>query len=206
VKRLLLVRHGRTEWNRLGRIQGQTDVALDAEGQAQAAALAPVIAGFDPVAIWSSDLERAAATANRIGAEVGHLPRFDARLRERSFGDLEGISHAEFREQAPRDYDAFRAGDFDQIASAEPSDVVASRMGQATDELLSRMGEGEAAVVVSHGAALKLLVGSLLGLSPTASVATLVGMANCAWTEIHLEEPGLPGRLVAYNRTVGTQG
>lgn len=194
----MLVRHGRTEWNRLGRIQGQRDVPLDEVGVAQAAAVAPYVAGFEPVVIWSSDLSRASATAARIAVACGLLPRLDPRLRERSFGDLEGLSHAEFATRAPRDYEAFRTGDFDLIPSAETSEVVTARLRAATEELLGELGREETAVVVSHGAALKLFVGSLLGLDPAASVATLVGMDNCGWAEIAVGE-GV-SRLVAYNR------
>ncbi|WP_300682004.1 histidine phosphatase family protein [Nocardioides sp.] len=196
--RLVLVRHGRTEWNRLGRIQGQTDVDLDEVGVAQAAAVAPYIAGFEPVAIWSSDLSRASATAARIAVECGLLVRHDERLRERGFGEIEGLSHREFAERSPGQYDAFRAGDFDLIDSAENSEVVAARLHASARDLGAELEAGETAVIVSHGAALKLLVGALIGLSPAASVSTLVGMDNCAWAEVELR--GDAGRLVAYNR------
>jgi len=199
VTRLVLVRHGRTEWNRLGRIQGQTDVELDDVGVAQAAAVAPYIAGFEPVAIWASDLSRASATAARIAVECGLLVRHDARLRERGFGELEGLSHREFAKRSPEEYDAFRAGDFDLIRAAEESGVVATRLGEAAFALEDALEEGETGVIVSHGAALKLLVGALIGLTPEASVSSLVGMDNCAWAEVELQAGA--GRLVAYNRT-----
>ena len=59
----MLLRHGRTAWNATGRAQGHADVELDETGHAQAAAVAPWVAGFGPVVLWSSDLARARQTA-----------------------------------------------------------------------------------------------------------------------------------------------
>ena len=80
MRRLVLLRHGRTEWNDTGRAQGHADVPLDETGEAQAKAVAPVLAALAPVAVWSSDLARAAGTAAVVAAEAGLEPVLDLSL------------------------------------------------------------------------------------------------------------------------------
>ena len=70
MRRLVLLRHGRTEWNETGRAQGHADVPLDEVGLAQAKEVAPVLAALRPVALWSSDLARAAQTADAVALRV----------------------------------------------------------------------------------------------------------------------------------------
>ena len=86
VPRLVLWRHGRTEWNATGRFQGQLDPPLDEVGRSQAACAAPhlVAAGLPPedTVVVSSDLSRAAETAATLTALLGVPLRLDARLRE----------------------------------------------------------------------------------------------------------------------------
>jgi len=69
-RRLLLLRHGQTSWNAAHRVQGQLESELDEVGQRQAAAVAPVIAGMGPVALWSSDSARARQTAAYVAKET----------------------------------------------------------------------------------------------------------------------------------------
>ena len=99
--RLILWRHGRTEWNATGRFQGQADVALDEVGRDQAVQTARVLAGFAPVALYSSDLSRAYQTATTL-AELVDLPiQTDKRLREIQVGSWEGLLGSEIRAQNP---------------------------------------------------------------------------------------------------------
>ncbi len=99
--RLIVWRHGRTEWNVSSRVQGHTDVDLDDIGLREAAEAAPAIAAFGPDLIVSSDLRRAAHTAAAL-AEVTGLPvEYDARLRERDFGPWQGLTVAEIERDYP---------------------------------------------------------------------------------------------------------
>ena len=99
--RLVLWRHGRTEWNATGRFQGQADVGLDSVGRDEAAQAARVLAAFDPVALYSSDLSRAYETATFL-AELVDLPiQTDKRLREIHVGSWEGLLGSEIRAQNP---------------------------------------------------------------------------------------------------------
>src|SRR5438270_13849486 len=80
--RVVLLRHGRTEWNASGRFQGQMDSPLDGIGRAQAEAAAIAVAPMRPDAIVTSDLSRAQDTAAAVAKEAGVEPVADARLRE----------------------------------------------------------------------------------------------------------------------------
>lgn len=115
--RLILIRHGETTWNREERIQGQRDAPLNALGRAQAARTARhlVEAGQlrDVSVIHSSDLSRALDTARAIVALTGLPLMVNASLRERHFGELEGVTYAEWRAADAESLRRFRAGDPD---------------------------------------------------------------------------------------------
>ncbi len=99
-KRILLVRHGETEWNRIERIQGMEDIPLNTLGLAQAEAvgieLGKIVRG--DAELVSSDLVRTRETAKPIIEATGLHARYDARLRERHFGILQGKTYTEWRE------------------------------------------------------------------------------------------------------------
>ncbi|MGA8256406.1 MAG: histidine phosphatase family protein [Nocardioides sp.] len=200
-RRLVLLRHGRTEWNHAGRVQGQTDVDLDDEGRAQASRVAVEMAKLDPTVLWSSDLLRARRTAEAL-ADVTGLPLvLDARLREFGLGEREGMTHAEYAAAAPEEFNLFRHGYYDSAPGAEQTDAVRDRMREVLRALLETIGPGETVIAVSHGAAIRVATGALLGW-PDDQFHTLRGLENCGWVvlEEHSEIDGL--RLGAYNRTV----
>ena len=84
--RLLLVRHGETEWNALRKLQGQRDIALSARGQRQASGLAAMVRAFAPGRVVASDLKRTLQTT----AALGHAPETDSRWREADLGTWTG--------------------------------------------------------------------------------------------------------------------
>ena len=97
-RRLLLVRHGETDWNAEGRIQGMLDVPLNALGLAQARVVGSELArSVDVAAVISSDLVRTRETAKPLIEATGFDVTFDARIRERHFGVLQGKTYAEWR-------------------------------------------------------------------------------------------------------------
>lgn len=182
-RRLVLLRHGRTPWNHEGRVQGQLDVGLDDVGRAQAEAVAPVVAALEPAQLWCSDLERARQTVAPVALACGLEPRFDERLREFGFGALEGRTHTEIAADAPEDFAALRRGDYHRISTAESLAQVRSRMTSALGELLALLDAGRTGVALSHGAAIRVAVGELLGWPPE-QFGTLGGLGNCTWAEL----------------------
>lgn len=121
---LLLVRHGETEWNATGRIQGSTDIPLNDTGRAQArqtaALLTAQFAGTRPLVV-SSDLSRARETAEIIATALGaELARTYPHLRERAYGHAEGLTHDEYVAR-------FGAWDRDNVEGAEAPMHVRSR-------------------------------------------------------------------------------
>ena len=100
-RRLVMLRHGQTDFNLGSRMQGQLDTELTELGRAQAVAAAEVLAKLQPLLIVSSDLRRAYDTAVALGERTGLRVRVDDRLRETHLGDWQGMTHAEIDADAP---------------------------------------------------------------------------------------------------------
>jgi glucosyl-3-phosphoglycerate phosphatase len=198
---LVLLRHGRTDWNAEGRFQGQSNSQLDELGRAQAAAVAPVIAALGPAVLWASDADRARDTAAYVASACGLPVTHDPRLREYTFGDLEGLLRHEFEARDPDGYRSFLASDWDAVAAIESYTTVADRMAAALTELAALVPDDGVAVAVSHGAAIRTAVATLLGWPQHLSL-TLHGMLNCGYAVLRRREPETPWRLLAYNATV----
>ena len=101
VRRLVMLRHGQTEYNAGSRMQGQLDSELTDLGRAQAVAAAEVLAKRQPVRIVSSDLHRAYDTAVALGERTGLRVEVDTRLRETHLGDWQGLTHHEVDAVSP---------------------------------------------------------------------------------------------------------
>ena len=176
----MLWRHGQTVWNAEHRFQGQSDIPLDETGQAQAERAARLLAALRPDLIVSSDLARAAATAAALARLTGLEVTLDKDLRERHGGCWEGLTDTEIRTRYPVEHANWTPPD------GEPSPVVADRVAGA----LYRIAEAAAgtenaepglAVVVSHGAALRLGMSRLLGM-PDELFGVLGPLSNCSWS------------------------
>ena len=153
--RLLVARHGQSEWNAVGRWQGQADVPLSDEGMRQAAGAGLQLGMFG--AIWSSDLERASLTAAIIAEIIGIGPvLLDARLRETDVGPWQGLTHDEVEAAWPGYLDEHRRPD-----GFEPYDDAAARMIAAFVDIADR-SPGEEVLVISHGGSIRA-VRRLLG-------------------------------------------
>jgi glucosyl-3-phosphoglycerate phosphatase len=199
---VVLVRHGQTAWNAEGRAQGHTDVGLDDTGRSQAEALAPVIAGLDPTLLVTSDLARARETAALLEKETGLTAIEDPRWREYDLGERTGLTLAEFGERIGVEFDGWwDVHAHVEVPGAETSEQVAERVLPAFEELLQRLEEGETAVVVTHGASLRIALVGILGW-PLETAGGFEAMHNCAWAM--LAETGARRlRLASYNQTVG---
>lgn len=173
--RLVLWRHGQTQWNVDRRFQGQSDIPLDQVGQEQAERAARLLAALRPNMIVSSDLSRAMATAAPLARLTGLTVTSDKDLRERHGGAWEGLTDVEIRTRYPGEHSRWQPPD------GEPSTVVADRAGAALERIADSLAPGSLAVVVSHGAALRLGAARMLGL-PEELWGVVGPLANCAWS------------------------
>ena len=175
-------RHGRTEYNAGTRLQGQIDIPLDDVGtwQAEQAAL-DLWRRHSPTRIVASNLGRARATAQRLADLVGLQVEVDARLRERSFGDWEGLSAQEIAQRWPEEFAVWQRGGDPLRTGAETRAAVAERFAAAVNEVAGAMTPEETLVIVSHGAAVSLGLTALLGLDAVAWRG-LVGLHNAHWS------------------------
>lgn len=165
--RLVLLRHGQTEYNRQLRLQGQADIPLNDAGRQQALDAVAAVTAWHPVRVIASDLQRALQTAEPVGERLGLEVEIDARLRERAFGKWEGKTGEEIRRDWPEQYEDWRnRREIDRLG-IEPRQAVADRMAVCAREVTDGLAVGESAVLVSHGAALSTLVAALLGLNVT---------------------------------------
>jgi broad specificity phosphatase PhoE len=159
---ILLIRHAQTDWNLVGRWQGHTDIPLNDTGRAQAEALARRLSHWPIRAVYSSDLQRAAATADTLSAALGLTTLYDPNWRERTLGDLEGLTVAEIEVRHPGQWSELRRG-LRNLPGCESQAMLRERTTAAFERLVQQH-PGEMVAVVSHGGALHALVAHLLGL------------------------------------------
>jgi probable phosphoglycerate mutase len=195
-RRVLLLRHGRTEWNASGRFQGQQDSALDVIGRAQAKAAAVAVAPMQPDVLLTSDLARAADTAAFVGDEAGLAPVFDARLREIHLGRWEGLTRAEARARFPAEYASWQAGVDARRGDGETYAEVGARAVACVSEWLDQLGQGSLVVAVTHGGTARATIGTLLDLDPD-TWWRLAPLGNCRWSL--LSDKGRGWRLEEHN-------
>lgn len=169
---MLVARHGQSEWNAIGRWQGQADVPLSDEGMRQSADAGLRLGTFD--AVWSSDLQRASLTANIIAEIIGIGPvLLDVRLRETDVGPWEGLTHDEVEAGWP----GFLA-EHRRPSGFEHYDDAAARMIAAFVDIAIAHPGGEI-LIVSHGGAIRA-VRRMLG----AADGRLPNL-GASWFEVH---------------------
>ncbi len=182
--RLLLIRHGETDWNSEGRYQGQSDVPLNATGREQARHLAQALDGCALDTIYSSDLLRARETAEALARATGASLYLDPRLREVDLGEWEGQLFSCIQEKYP---ELLRQRRENPLHFAPPG---GETMVELRQRLLSAVREiaalhpGASVALVSHGFALAVIKVSLNG-QPVERVWDLVpGNAEMEWVEV----------------------
>jgi probable phosphoglycerate mutase len=173
----VLLRHGQTIWNAEHRFQGQSDIPLDETGEAQAERSARLLAALSPDLIVSSDLVRAMSTAAPLAALTGLTVTLDKGLRERFGGAWEGLTDTEIDERYPRERATW------DPPGGELTMAVADRVHAALRRVADTLDQngGDLAVVVSHGAALRLGMERMLDLPPDGP-GILGPLANCSWS------------------------
>ena len=166
---VLLVRHGETAWNAERRLQGHLDIALNGEGERQAAAVARALAKVRIDAVISSDLQRASQTAQAI-ATAHQLPvQVEKALRERCYGGFEGLLYAEIEQRFPREFAKWQARDVDAVlpAGANLGESFREFYDRATAAIFARAARcpGQTIVLVAHGGVLECAYRCALGMS-----------------------------------------
>lgn len=156
--RIIMLRHGQTEWNALQRYQGQTDIPLNDTGREQAYQAALLLKEQEAVqAIYCSDLLRASETAQIIGESLGIEPISDARLRELSFGVWEGLTFTEVYEKYPQEFDDwFRATPTYIVPGGESFHRLNERVIEAIAKI--KQAGHQTVLLVTHGGVIKAML------------------------------------------------
>ncbi|OBC15890.1 histidine phosphatase [Mycobacterium sp. 852013-50091_SCH5140682] len=188
-RRLLLLRHGQTEYNAGSRMQGQLDTELSDLGRDQAAAAAEVLAKRQPLLIVSSDLKRALDTAITLGDRAGLPVQIDERLRETHLGDWQGLTHLEVDDVAPGARAIWRDDARWAPHGGESRVDVARRSVPLVSEIVAAQHEWgidepeRPVVLVAHGGLIAALTAGLLRL-PVDNWPVLGGMGNASWVQL----------------------
>lgn len=206
VRRLVLLRHGQTEWNAGSRMQGQLDTDLTDLGREQANAAAEVLAKRQPLVIVSSDLRRALDTATALGERSGVEVSVDERLRETHLGDWQGLTHLDVDAVAPGARLAWRDDARWAPHGGESRVDVAQRSVPLVTEILAAQpvwGADEPdrpVVLVAHGGLIAALTAALLDL-PVDNWPVLGGMGNASWAQLSGHDVGdtIKWRLDVWN-------
>jgi len=206
VRRLVLLRHGQTEWNAGSRMQGQLDTDLTDLGREQANAAAEVLAKRQPLVIVSSDLRRALDTATALGERSGVEVSVDERLRETHLGDWQGLTHLDVDAVAPGARLAWRDDARWAPHGGESRVDVAQRSVPLVTEILAAQpvwGVDEPdrpVVLVAHGGLIAALTAALLDL-PVDNWPVLGGMGNASWAQLSGHDVGdtIKWRLDVWN-------
>jgi probable phosphoglycerate mutase len=184
VRKVFLLRHGRTEWNAQRRFQGQADPPLDDVGRAQAYAVSALVAALRPDVLISSDLMRALQTAQIVGEAVELVPEPERRFRERGLGHWEGLTRDEVELTYPDEYADWLAGRDVSRRGGETRDEVAARASAA----FAALPDVPTTVIVTHSATAMALTNALLDIAQ--ELHPLGPLANCHWSELACEDGG----------------
>jgi len=179
--RVVLWRHGQTDWNMVNRFQGHSDIPLNDVGRYQVKHAAEILAGMNPTAIISSDLGRARDTAQALADLVDLTVRTDENLRETNGGMWEGKTGAENRAEDFQNFIRWIDGDDNPAGTTgETRSEVADRAVR----VILRELEGKSdqlLIVATHGGTARCVLGQLLQL-PLTHWGVIGGLSNASWS------------------------
>ena len=185
-----LVRHGETTWNDEGRAQGQSDTPLNARGRAQAALTGTRLAPLEFEAAYSSDLQRVVHTAEAI-MDGRDMPFTKMKsLREKAFGEWEGLTFEEVERSHPSMFRRLFDEDIEFAPPGGESDIqLYARMKATADELIERHADSEGNIlVVGHGGSLRGLIVSMMDMP--AEYMWRLRLSNCSITVVNIFDGG----------------
>lgn len=200
-RKITLVRHGVTEWNKMFRYQGITDVPLSVEGEDQAKKAALRLSCESVSRVISSPLKRSMKTAEIIADSVGcSTVESWENLREVDFGAWEGLTVPQIKEKFGGDlFEKWKASQVDVTATdGEDSDTVYKRASECAERILDL--KEEHLVVVGHGALFRTLLLPLIGI-PRGNVFWKMKMDNCSLSGIGIDRKNR-AFVVFFNDTI----
>lgn len=204
--RILLARHGETEWNAIRRVQGWTDIPLSAKGQAQAEALAERLSHIPLTAVYSSDLSRAAQTAAPAAARQGLAVQTAPELREKGFGAWEGLTQADLERDYPDLWHRYHvARDLDAlIPGGETWPQVQERLSAVLHSILAvHRGPEETVLLVGHGGSGRMVI--LEALQATLPTLLRLHLDNASLSRLDFRSEG-DSRVIFLNDTSHLEG
>ena len=182
-RRIILARHGQTEWNVQMRFQGRTNVQLTEEGKAQAHSLAARMSSWPLEAIYTSPLDRALYTAEAVAKPHSLTPIVLPELQEINFADWEGESIPELERVQHENFARWRADPFfNPPPGAETWEKLYSRLSRAVKLFLNESYRRIA--VISHGGIMRALYAVLVGLNP--HKVWNMDVSNCAMSGVEM--------------------
>jgi len=187
VPTLLLARHGETDWNRDRRWQGHSDRPLNETGRRQARDLAARIEHEQLEGVYSSDSRRARETAEIVGARLGLPVKTDARLREVSFGEWEGLTSDQIARRYADAFVRWEAGERPLRPGIEADEAMAERVLEALREIAEEHPDGRVLVVTSGGP-IRAAEAHLQGIEQGSARRLLRRVDNCALVELAVRD------------------
>lgn len=194
--RIILWRHGQTDWNIENRFQGSTDIPLNATGLKQVKRAAHLLKSTNPTLILSSDLSRAVKTAEALAEIVGIEVVKDKRLRETDGGHWEGRTGEENRKTDIENFIRWIDGEDNRAGTiGEKRSEVAKR---ATDAIIEALAdkEDQVLIVATHGGTARCVIGQFLEL-PMSNWGAIGGLSNACWSILSTSPKGW--HLVEHN-------
>ena len=163
--KFFVVRHGETDWNKLGRFQGHTDISLNDRGLSQARETAVAAEDWGYTAIYSSPLVRTVQVAEEIAKVTPMLVSQEPGLKELSLGDLEGVTGEEMRNDWPALFAAWRTEpEKMSMPNGESLGELRDRTWQVILDIEQKHSSDDSIVVISHNFAIRSIVNELLGM------------------------------------------
>ena len=195
---IFLVRHGETEWNNLGRFQGQVDVTLNSNGLAQSLDIAKASFAWNLSAIYASPLTRTIQIADEIGRHIGLPVTTDNRLMELSLGEMEGITGQEMRNNWAEVYANWRTDPgYTTLPGGESLSELQERGWKFFLEKENQHQNDSAILFVSHNFTIRCIISQLLGIPWSHFHMTHLDLSSVSV----IETDGSTRKLKRYNST-----
>lgn len=184
--KLVLLRHGETEWSRIGRHTGRTDVPLTPHGEELARAAGELVRGYDFRLVLSSPLQRARRTAELAGLQAD----IDPRLVEWDYGGYEGRTTKDIRAELGYNWSAFTHGVIRGETPGETVEEVAARASRVLTRVLPAMADGDVALI-AHGHYLRILAAVFLRQAPRFGASITFGAGSVSVLGYDREQPAI---------------